>query len=237
MAPSAIAIDGEIHTPKGKVKHVVPRALTDQEIPTYVGYFKRAATLAKEANFDGVEVHGANGYLIDQFLRSSSNQRSGPYGGSLQNRSRFLFEVLEAVIPVWGAGKVGLRLSPVNSYNSMKDSDPVELTKYLAKELNKFKLAYLHLMRADFFGLQKAPVIETARQFYDGSIVGNMGYTAEEASDAIAKNQIQAIAFGHHYVSNPDLVDRIRKGTPLVEPDQSTYYTPGPKGYIDYPNA
>jgi N-ethylmaleimide reductase len=234
VAPSAIAIDGEVHTLHGMRKHVVPRALSDAEIPQYVGLFKQAAQNARRAGFDGVEVHGANGYLIDQFLRDGSNQRQGPYGGSLENRARFLFEVLEEVISVWSADRVGLRLSPLNSYNSMKDSDPMGLMSYLARELNRFHLGYLHMMRADFYGQQNGPAIEVARQEFKGHLIGNMGYTPEEAAASIAKNTIQAVAFGHHYISNPTLVEKIRDGQPLVEPDQSTYYTHGAKGYTDY---
>lgn len=234
IAPSAIAIDSSVHTAQGLLPHVTPRALTDSEIPNYVGMFKQAAINAREAGFDGVEVHGANGYLIDQFLRDGSNKRTGPYGGDLANRSRFLFEVLDAVVSAWGSGRVGLRLSPLNSYNSMKDSDPVALTSYLAKELNRYNLAYLHLMRSDFMGLQSGPVIEAAHKDYKGVLVGNMGYTAEEAAKSIAEGMIQAVAFGHHYISNPTLVEKLKNGQTLTEPDQSTYYTSGPEGYIDY---
>lgn len=237
VAPSAIAIDSEVFTPKGMRRHVTPRALSDSEIPTYVGYFKRAAINAREAGFDGVEVHGANGYLIDQFLRDGSNRRAGSYGGSMQNRSRFLFDILSEVIQVWGSDRVGLRLSPLNSYNSMRDSDPVGLTKYLARELNQFNLAYLHIMRADFYGLQAGAVTEACRQEFKSVLIGNMGYTPKEAASAIAENKMDAIAFGHHYISNPNLVEKLSKGRTLSEPDQSTYYTPGPKGYIDYPTA
>lgn len=234
VSPSAIAIEGEVHTLSGKKPHIKPRALSDSEISRYVGLFKQAAANALEANFDGVEVHGANGYLIDQFLRDGSNKRTGPYGGSVENRSRFLFEVLNEVIAVCGSERVGLRLSPVNSYNSMKDSDPLGLMSYLARELNKFNLAYLHLMRADFFGVQSGPIVETARKEYKGALVANMGYTPEEAAESIRNEMIQAVAFGHHYVSNPTLVEKIKNGQPLVEPDQSTYYTSGEKGYTDY---
>lgn len=235
VAPSAIAIDSEVFTLKGMRRHVTPRALSDSEIPTYVGYYKRAAVYAREAGFDGVEVHGANGYLIDQFLRDGSNKRTGPYGGSLKNRSRFLFDILSEVTAVWGSDCVGLRLSPLNSYNSMRDSDPVGLTKYLARELNQFNLAYLHIMRSDFYGVQKGPVTEAARHEFKNVLIGNMNYTPAEAASAIAENKVDAIAFGHHYVSNPNLVQKVREGRALSEPDQSTYYTPGPRGYIDYP--
>lgn len=236
VAPSAIAIDSEVYTLKGMRRHVTPRALSDAEIPTYVGYFKRAAIYAREAGFDGVEVHGANGYLIDQFLRDGSNKRTGAYGGELKNRARFLFDVLSEVTSVWGSDRVGLRLSPLNSYNSMRDSDPVGLTRFLARELNSFNLAYLHIMRSDFYGLQKGPVTEAARQEFKNVLLGNMGYTPAEAASAIAENKVDAVAFGHHYISNPNLVQKVREGRALVEPDQTTFYTPGPQGYIDYPS-
>jgi N-ethylmaleimide reductase len=237
VAPSAIAIEGEIHTPTGKVPYVTPRALKDEEIPTIIEGFRRAAQNAKDAGFDGVEIHGANGYLLDQFLRDSANKRQGPYGGSLQNRAKLLLEVCDAVISVWGADRVGVRISPLNSYNSMKDSDPAGLTFYVAQELNKRKIAYLHLMRADFLGLQTGNVVTPAREGFQGVLVGNMGYSPQEAHEAIGTKLMDAIAFGHHYVSNPDLVSRIENNKPFTEPDASTFYTPGPKGYTDYPTA
>lgn len=235
VSSSAIAIDGEVHTLNGKKAHVTPRALTDEEIPQYVELFKTAAVNAREAGFDGVEVHGANGYLIDQFLRDGANHRKGPYGGEMSNRARFLFEVLEAVTSAWEPGRVGLRISPLNSYNSMKDSNPVELTKYLAHELNRFNLAYLHVMRSDFYGLQSGPVMEAARETYRGNLIGNMGYTPKEAAECIAKGAMHAVAFGHHYISNPNLVEKIKNNQPFVEPNEATFYTWGPEGYTDYP--
>jgi N-ethylmaleimide reductase len=234
VAPSTIAIEGDVRTLNGMKAHVTPRALTDADVRTYVGYFKQAAINAREAGFDGVEVHGANGYLIDQFLRDGSNKRSGPYGGSLANRCRFLFDILSEVTSVWGSGRVGLRLSPLNSYNSMKDSDPVGLLSFLAQELNQFQLGYLHLMRADFLGKQSGPMVETAHEKYKGILIANMGYTPKEAAEAISQGLIHGVAFGHHYISNPNLVEKIKLGEPLSEPDSSTYYTPGPQGYIDY---
>jgi N-ethylmaleimide reductase len=145
--------------------------------------------------------------------------------------------VTDAVISVWGADRVGVRLSPLNSYNFMKDDDPVALITHVASELNRRKLAYLHLMRGDFFGLQKADVVTPARQAFQGALVGNMGYTPAEAASAIASGTLAAVAFGHHFISNPDLVDRVRRGLPLVEPNASTFYSPGPRGYTDYPVA
>ena len=150
----AIAGD-EVHTPAGKQPYVVPRVLADEELPGIVAGFRQAAANAQMAGFDGVEVHGANGYLLDQFLRDGTNRRGGPYGGSREHRARLMFEVIEAVSGVWGSDRVGLRLSPLNSYNDMIDSDPVGLATWLAGELNRFNLAYLHLMRGDFFGQQQ----------------------------------------------------------------------------------
>ena len=235
VAPSAIAIEGETHTPQGKVAYTTPRALDLNEIPKIIEGFKIAAKNAKEAGFDGVEVHGANGYLLDQFLRDSSNKRTDSYGGSISNRAKLLLDVTKAVIDVWGADKVGVRLSPLNSFNSMKDSNPIELTSYVCKELSQLKIAYLHMMRADFFGLQSGDVMTAARENFKGTLIANMGYTPLEADTAIKNGMVDAVAFGHQYVSNPDLVERIQEGIDLVEPNQNTFYSPGPVGYTDYP--
>jgi N-ethylmaleimide reductase len=198
------------------------------------GFFKAAAN-AKAAGFDGVEVHGANGYLLDEFLRDGSNQRQGPYGGSIANRARLLLEVVDAATSAWGAGRVGVRISPLNSYNDMLDSDPVALTRYVATELDRRGIAYLHLMRGDFFGVQKGDVVTPGRAAFKGALMGNMGYGPAEAAQAVADGTLAAVAFGHHYISNPDLVARVKAGAALVEPDARTLYSPGPKGYIDYP--
>jgi N-ethylmaleimide reductase len=234
VSSSAIAIEGDMHTPAGKVPHAVPHALSLEEIPPIVAAFAQAAKNIA-SGFDGVEIHGANGYLIDQFLRDGVNQRTDAYGGSLDNRARFLFEVITAVSAAIGSNRVGLRLSPLNSYNSMKDSDPVGLTAFLAEKLNAFNLAYLHLMRADFFGLQKAGVMTVAREKYKGVLIGNMGYSAEEAEAAIAAGKLDAVAFGNAFLANPDLPERIAANAALNAPDAATYYTPGAKGYTDYP--
>jgi len=235
VAPSAIAIADEVHTPEGKLPYTVPHALALQEIPSIVDAFKQGAKNAKLAGFDGVEVHGANGYLLDQFLRDGSNQRTDEYGGSIENRARFLLEVLQAVIDVWGNDRVGLRLSPVNSFNSMQDSDPIGLTEWLGTKLNDFNLAYLHLMRSDFFGLQKQDVLAACQKVYNGNLISNMGYSAQEAEDAIAQKNVAAVAFGVPYLANPDLPERFKAGAPLNEADATTFYTPGAKGYTDYP--
>jgi len=236
VSSGAIAIEGEVYTPTGKAAHAVPRALSAEEIPAIVAAFAQGAKKAMAAGFDGVEVHGANGYLIDQFLRDGCNQRTDGYGGAVENRARLLFEVLTAVTAAVGAERVGLRLSPLNSYNSMKDSDPMGLTAYLCDQLNRFKLAYLHMMRADFFGLQKGDVMTVAREKYHGVLIGNMGYSADEADAAISAGKLDAVAFGTAFLANPDLPARIKTKAALNAPDASTFYTPGAKGYTDYPS-
>jgi N-ethylmaleimide reductase len=236
VAPSAIPITGdEVHTPEGKKPYVTPRELRDDELPGIVEGFKKAAENAKIAGFDGVEVHGANGYLLDEFLRDGSNKRSGPYGGPIENRARLMLEVIEAAISVWGADRVGLRISPLNSYNSMIDSDPVGLTTWLATKLNDYSLAYLHLMRADFFQAQTGDVMSSARQAFKGVIIGNMGYTADEAEAAILDGKLDAVAFGTSFLANPDLPARIAAKAELNVPNADKFYSPGPEGYTDYP--
>jgi N-ethylmaleimide reductase len=235
VSSSAIAIDGDIHTPNGKVPNALPHALSTDEIAAIVADFVQGAKNAIAAGFDGVEVHGANGYLIDQFLRDGANKRTDAYGGSLENRARFLFEVLTAVTAAIGADRVGLRLSPLNSYNSMVDSDPMGLIAFLADKLNAFNLAYLHVMRADFFGVQKADVMPVAREKYKGVLIGNMGYSPEEAEAAITEGKLDAVAFGTSFLANPDLPARVKAKAALNAPDAATFYTPGPVGYTDYP--
>ena len=233
VAPSAIAITGdEVHTPEGKQPYVVPRELRDDEVPAVVEGFRLAARNAMAAGFDGVEIHGANGYLLDQFLRDGSNRRSGPYGGSIANRARLLLEVLAAVrrcCPV-----VGLRLSPLNSFNAMIDSDPQGLACWLAEHLNDQGLAYLHVMRADMAGLQTGDLLEPMRERFGGVLVANMGYDASEAEAAVAAGAVDAVAFGRAFIANPDLPERIARGAALADPDPASFYTPGSKGYTDY---
>lgn len=236
VAPSPLRIENdETHTPQGKKPYELPRELRDDELPGIVAGFRRAAENAKAAGFDGVEVHGANGYLLDEFLRDGSNRRTGPYGGSIANRARLLLEVTDAAVEVWGADRVGVRISPLNSYNDMKDSDPVALTTYVATELDRRGIAFLDLMRGDFFGLQKADVVTAARAAFRGALLCGMGYTPVEAEQTVAAGTAAAIVFGHHFISNPDLVARVRAGVALVEPDATTFYSPGAKGYTDYP--
>ncbi len=236
VAPSAIPITGdEVRTPEGKKPYVTPRELRDDELPGIVAGFEHAARNAKAAGFDAVEIHGANGYLLDEFLRDGANKRSGRYGGEMENRARLLMETLDATIKVWGVGRVGLRISPLNSYNSMIDNDPMGLTAWLAERLNDFGLAYLHVMRSDFFGQQFGDVMTPARSAFKGVLIGNMGYDADEADSAVRAGKLDAVAFGAHFLANPDLPARIAAGAPLNAPDPTTFYTPGAAGYTDYP--
>ena len=236
VAPSAIPITGdEVHTPEGKKPYVLPRELRDDELPGIVAGFRKAAENAKAAGFDGVEVHGANGYLLDEFLRDGANKRSGPYGGPIENRALLLCEVIEAVCEVWGSDRVGVRLSPLNSYNSMIDSDPVKLVSTVAQMLNRYQLAYLHVMRGDFLQQQKGDVLTPARANFKGTLITNMGYGADEAQKVIAEGQVDAVAFGAPFLANPDLPERFRRGAPLNAANPATFYSPGPVGYIDYP--
>ncbi len=236
VAPSALAItNDQVYTPQGKQPYVIPRELRDDELPAIVAGFRQAALNARAAGFDGVEIHGANGYLLDEFLRDGSNQRSGPYGGSIENRARLMLDVITAVSDVIGSDRVGLRISPLNSFNSMRDSDPIGLAVWLAKKLNDYSLAYLHVMRADFLGEQHGDVMTPVREHYRGVLIGNMGYSADEAESAIADGKLDAVAFGVPFLANPDLPERFRRGATLNVADPATFYGDGAKGYTDYP--
>jgi N-ethylmaleimide reductase len=233
VAPSPIAITGdEVHTPEGKKPYVVPRELADGDIPGIVEGFRIAARNAIAAGFDGVEVHGANGYLIDEFLRDGSNRRSGPYGGPIENRARLLLEVLAAVRAE--AELVGVRFSLLNGYNSMIDSDPVGLSAWLGEHLNDRGLTYVHMMRSDMFGQQQGDVLTPLRERFRGVLVSNMGYQASEANAAIESGAVDAVAFGNAFLANPDLPERLRRGASLNSADPATFYSPGPAGYTDY---
>lgn len=236
VAPSALAIrNEETHTPEGKKPYTVPRELCDDEIPGIIEGFRLAAANAKAAGFDGVEIHGANGYLLDEFLRDGSNKRTGPHGGPIENRARLLLEVTDAVISVWGADRVGVRISPLTSFNDMIDSDPIGLTSYVAAQLSARSIAFLHLLRGDLYQIQQGDTETPARAAFKGALVSNLGYTVEEATSAIESGRVDAVAFGRPFISNPDLVERLQIGAPLAEPDPNTFYVPGAKGYTDYP--
>ena len=211
----------------------MPRELSDAEIPGIVAAFQQAAERALRAGFDGVEIHAANGYLLDQFLRDGSNRRYPPYGGSIAQRARLLLEVLSAVRQC--CPLLGLRLSPLNSFNAMVDSDPIGLACWLAEHLNDQGLAYLHVMRADMAGVQTGELLVPMRQRFRGVLVANMGYDAAEAQAAVAAGAVDAVAFGHAFIANPDLPERIALGAVLNSPDPDSFYTAGSEGYTDYP--
>jgi N-ethylmaleimide reductase len=238
VSASAVRPEGEIHTPLGKKPFVTPRALELDEIPGVVQSYAEATKRAQEAGFDGVEIHAANGYLIDQFLRDGANHRTDQYGGSVENRARFLLEVTEAVVNAWNGDRVGLRLSPVNPYNDMRDSDPVATFTHVAKALNGFDLAYLHVLEAlpgHFLAADYAPVLPHIRELYQHPLIVNGGYDLATGNAAIAAGRADAIAYGIPFIANPDLVQRFRQNAPLNPPDPTTFYAPGPKGYTDYP--
>jgi 2,4-dienoyl-CoA reductase-like NADH-dependent reductase (Old Yellow Enzyme family) len=239
VGPSAVAAIGEAHTPTGKKPYVVPHELTPSEISNIVQDYAIATHRAQEADFDGVEIHGANGYLIDQFLRDSANRRTDAYGGSPENRSRFLREVVEAVIGAWSSDRVGVRLSPTMNGNGMADSDVVALYSHVGSLLNPFHLAYLHVAEAirpgRLFNGEAPRVTPHIRKAYRGVLLANGGYDKSSAVEAIRSGQADAIVFGQKFIANPDLPDRIRSDAPLNEPDPATFYSVGPKGYTDYP--
>ena len=241
VAPSAIKINAPyIHTPTGKQPYETPRALATDEIPRVVADYRRAAQRAQAAGFDGVEIHSANGYLIDTFLQSKTNQRTDQYGGGIENRYRFLEEVVTAVTSVWPANRVGVRLSPNGSFNDMGSPDYREQFTYVASQLDRFGLAYLHVMDGLGFGfhnLGEPMTLTEFRQVFHGPLIGNCGYTQETAEKAIAEGRADLIAFGRPFISNPDLVQRFQHGWPLAEPaEMSDWYSPvGEKGYTDFP--
>ncbi|MEM9766977.1 MAG: alkene reductase [Cyanobacteria bacterium P01_D01_bin.71] len=239
VSASAIAAQGEIHTPQGKKMRVAPRALGLDEIPGVVEQYVIATRNAKAAGFDGVEIHAANGYLIDQFLRDGSNQRTDAYGGSIENRARFLVEVTEAVVNEWSSYRVGVRLSPYNPFNDMRDSDPIATFTYAAKALNPFNLAYLHIVEAlpgHFLALEGSePAAPYMRQEFKNPIILNGGYDAETGAAAIREDKAAAIAYGIPFIANPDLVERYRQGGALNAADPNTFYTHDRQGYVDYP--
>lgn len=241
VAPSPIKINEEyIHTLTGKQPHEVPRALETAEIPRVVEDYRLAAERAKGAGFDGVEVHSANGYLIDTFLQSKTNHRTDQYGGSVENRYRFLQEVVEAVTSVWPASRVGVRLSPNGVFNDMGSPDYREQFTFVASQLDQFGLAYLHVMDGLAFGyheLGEPMTLADFRQVFHGPLMGNCGHTQETAEQAIAAGNADLISFARPFISNPDLVQRFKNGWPLAElADISDWYSPsGEKGYTDFP--
>ncbi len=243
VAPSAIASPGTLHTPIGKVNLDTPRALETEEIPQIVAQFRKGAENAIKAGFDGVELHGAFGYLIDQFLQDGSNQRSDIYGGSIENRARFLLEVMDAVTSVWGSEKVGIKLSPSNTFYGMQDSNPKATFSYVIDALNRYNLAYIHLMEPNETDLSTRevinPVLPIFRTIYNGTIISNGGYDKAKGNTVIAAGDADLVSFGKLFISNPDLPQRFEVDAELNAPNPKTFYGMGDnnleQGYTDYP--
>lgn len=239
VAPTALPVEGEAFTNHGRTKLVTPRALDIGELPGIVAQFRQAAENAKAAGFDGVELHGANGYLLDQFLRDGANHRTDAYGGSPPNRARLPLEVTDAVIGVWGPQRVGYKLSPYFSGYSMSDSDPLGTFAFIAEELSKRGLLYLHVSEA-VAGPMAAPAgtrraTPILRDVFNGALIVNGGYDARSGEAAIAHGEADLVAIGVPFLANPDLPARYRRNAALNTPDQTTFYAGEEKGYIDYP--
>ena len=237
VAPSAIKPAGKAFTFDGLVDYVTPRALEASELPGIVADYVQAAKNALQAGFDGVEIHSANGYLLDQFLRDGTNQRTDNYGGSIENRARLLMEVTKAVVNAIGSDKVGLRLSPVNPFNDIKDSHPQAVFNYVTEQLNQFNLAYLHVVEGGIHGGGVADPFdfEAMRKLCKSPYMVNLSYDKTTGNAAIASGHADAVAYGVPFIANPDLVERFRKDAPLNQADSSSFYGGTEKGYTDYP--
>ncbi len=235
VAPAAIRANGQAVTYAGMLDFETPRVLEIQEMPDIVEQFRLAAEMAKYAGFDGIEVHGANGYIIDQFLRDGSNQRSDNYGGTVENRIRLLNEILDQVCTVWSADRVGIRLSPENSFNSMSDSKPQKHFEYFIEQLNTRNLAYLHVLEGDMTGETSQVDYSALRTRFSGTYIVNNGYNLEKAQTAIKNGNADLVAFGIPFLANPDLVYRYSQNLPLNVADPTTFYGGNEVGYTDYP--
>lgn len=235
VAPSAIKPQGEAITYEGMQAYVEPRALERDEIAQIVDQYRIATANAQAAGFDGVEIHAANGYLIDQFLRDGSNQRTDEYGGSIENRIRLLTEVVDAVTGVWEASRVGVRISPENTFNDIRDSNPQATFNYVTELLAQYGLAYLHVLEGDMAGGSSQVDYRKIKDLFDGHYMANCGYTQERANAAIAGGDADSIAFGSLYIANPDLVARFKINAPLNTPNPDTFYGGNEQGYTDYP--
>lgn len=231
LAPSAIAAEGHVSLVRPKTPYVKPRALDLHEIPGIIDAYRQGAKNAREAGFDGVEIHAANGYLIDQFLQTASNQRSDAYGGSIENRARLLLEVTDAVVGEWGAGRVGVHLAPRGDSHSMGDTNPAATFGYCARELGKRGIAFL-CNREHFGGPALTPEL---KQQFGGVVIANENLSQQQAEQLIADKDVDAAAFGRLFIANPDLVERFRHGAGFNELDVATMYGSGAKGYTDYP--
>ena len=239
VAPSAIAPQsGQVLTETGMQPYVTPRALATTELPGIVAQYAAGAQRAKTAGFDGVEIHNANGYLLDQFLRDGTNQRTDEYGGPVRNRARLTLEVTEAVTHVWGSDRVGIRFSPGGIFNDMHDSDPRATFGHVLHELNRFHLAYAHLITSTADDLQHGAVpvpLMALRHEFQGRLIVANGFNRASATQALAEGVADAVAFGRLFIANPDLPRRFRLNAPLNPPDETTFYGGDEKGYTDYP--
>jgi N-ethylmaleimide reductase len=238
VAPSAIAPAGQAWTLDGMKPYVTPRALETTEIAGVIEDYRRSARHAREAGFDGVELHGANGYLVDQFLRDGSNKRSDRYGGSALNRTRFLVEITGALIGEWGGDRVGVRLSPTNPFNDMSDSHPAATFATAVGELDRLGIAYLHIVEpgpGDPVAAGEVPDLRFFRKTWRGVLMGNKGYDLERANAVIRDGSADLVSFAALYLANPDLPERFRRGAALNAPDRKTFYGGAEKGYTDYP--
>jgi len=231
VAPSAIAPAGHVSLVRPKKEYVVPRALETDEIPGIVEAYRQGAENAQRAGFDGVEVHGANGYLLDQFLQTSTNQRTDNYGGSLENRARLHLQVIDAAISVWGPGRAGMHLAPRCDAHDMGDDDPAATFGYVAEELGRRKIAFI-CTREHFSAPALTPALKKA---FGGCLIANEQFTKESAGRVLEEGIADAVAFGRAYIANPDLVERFKRDSPLTELDVETLYGGGSKGYTDYP--
>lgn len=235
VAPSAIGIAGEmLYTAAGPVPYVTPRALETDEVAGVVEQYAEGARRAYRAGFDGVELHGANGYLIDQFLRDGSNHRTDRYGGSPENRARFLAEVTAAVVDVWGGERVGVRLSPVGAYNGMRDGDPLSTFSAAAHALSRLGLAYLHVVEPVGETTAGGRITPVLKAILRGPVMANGGYDAQTGNAAIAGGRAELVSFGVPFLANPDLPERLRTGAPLNTPDRASFYGGDAHGYTDY---
>jgi len=237
VAPSAIQPKVAAYTSNGKVDAPVPHALSVAEIKDVVNQFRQGAANARRAGFDGVEIHGANGYLVDQFIRDVTNQRTDEYGGTIENRCRFALEVVDACVAEIGAGRVGIRLSPLTTFNDVSDSNPQAVFGHLVQELNKRGIAFIHFIEGETGGPRDVSGFDYAwaRQAFKGTYIANNGYDRQMAIDAIDSGRADAVAFGRLFIANPDLVERLKLDAPLNTPNPNTFYAPGPVGYTDYP--
>lgn len=232
VAPSAIKPSGHVSLIRPKKEFVTPRALETNEIPEIVEAYRKGAVNAERAGFDGVEIHGANGYLLDQFLQDSTNHRTDEYGGSIENRARLMLEVVDAAVSVWGADRVGLHIAPRCDSHDMGDSDPASTFGYIARETGNRGIAFLFARE----GIEEPRLGPALKKTFDGPFIANQALTFEEGEQLLQAGDADAVSWGQQFIANPDLVERYAEGAPLNQPDPDTFYSNGPAGYTDYPS-